>query len=385
MGPWTYLIPDDHSLGLQNGFIPFRRVGFFPLQPAALASTPVGSIQGCAGPSRSDCPGPQVRAVPKSDEALLILDRKALNALVQIHKFKMESIHSVVAFFHQWHFLASVDIDAHLHIPICEGHQHFLRFAIGDAHYQLVALPFRLASASWVFTKVKLKKLRSAVRQLLSCKWPFLCYLHASFRPGGGYLRSGFVYLVPYENAAEGNAAEAKWNRSPAFLENRIHLEWSTRASLLWLQSPSLQTGKSFLPVHWTVVTTDGCLSGWKGVLGPDSVGSLDSRGSSTALRCPGASSDQVVTDALDGSPEESDLEPVRQPHCSGLCQLSERQEKCSNSAARFRGFWQVCWILWRMRWWCHGIGTISCTPFTPLRLISLLLHRIETLYQSFW
>ena len=49
----------------------------------------------------------------------------------------------------------SLDInDAYLHVLICARHQRFLRFAIGKDHYRFVALPFGLASAPRVFTKV---------------------------------------------------------------------------------------------------------------------------------------------------------------------------------------------------------------------------------------
>lgn len=38
--------------------------------------------------------------------------------------------------------------------PICAQHQRFLRFAVGEEHYQFAALPFGPASAPRVFTKV---------------------------------------------------------------------------------------------------------------------------------------------------------------------------------------------------------------------------------------
>ncbi|KAM4037388.1 ELMO domain-containing protein 3 isoform 1-T2 [Anomaloglossus baeobatrachus] len=67
----------------------------------------------------------------------------------------MESLRSVIASMSQGDFLASIDIkDAYLHVPIAPEHQRFLRFAIGDEHLQFVALPFGLATAPRVFTKV---------------------------------------------------------------------------------------------------------------------------------------------------------------------------------------------------------------------------------------
>ena len=93
--------------------------------------------------------------VPKKEGVRPILDLKALNCFVKVQKFRMESIRSVIAAIHQGDFMASLDImDAYLHVPICTKHQRFLRFAIGEDHFQFVALPFGLASAPRVFTKV---------------------------------------------------------------------------------------------------------------------------------------------------------------------------------------------------------------------------------------
>ncbi|CAJ0951244.1 unnamed protein product [Ranitomeya imitator] len=76
----------------------------------------------------------------------------------------MESLRSVIAAMEPGEFLCSVDIqDAYLHVPICVQHQRFLRFAIEDNHYQFTALPFGLASAPRVFTKIM-----AAVMALLS-------------------------------------------------------------------------------------------------------------------------------------------------------------------------------------------------------------------------
>ncbi|CAJ0919880.1 unnamed protein product [Ranitomeya imitator] len=67
----------------------------------------------------------------------------------------MESRRSVIASLEKREFLASIDIqDAYLHIPIFPLHQRFLRFAVNNLHFQFTALPFGLASAPRVFTKV---------------------------------------------------------------------------------------------------------------------------------------------------------------------------------------------------------------------------------------
>ncbi|XP_044151545.1 nuclear pore complex protein Nup155 [Bufo gargarizans] len=94
--------------------------------------------------------------VPKKDGSLRpILDLKALNLFVRVRHFRMESLRSVIASLELGEFLSSIDIqDAYLHVPIALSHQRFLRFAVGSLHFQFVALPFGLASAPRVFTKV---------------------------------------------------------------------------------------------------------------------------------------------------------------------------------------------------------------------------------------
>lgn len=52
-------------------------------------------------------------------------------------------------------WLLSVDLrDAYFHVPVALYYQRFLRFAIGQLHYQFVCLPFRLTTSPRVFTKI---------------------------------------------------------------------------------------------------------------------------------------------------------------------------------------------------------------------------------------
>ena len=44
--------------------------------------------------------------------------------------------------------------DAYFHIPVLQAHQNYLWFPVGQEHFQFVVLPFGLASAPQVFTKV---------------------------------------------------------------------------------------------------------------------------------------------------------------------------------------------------------------------------------------
>ncbi|XP_073436841.1 uncharacterized protein [Dendrobates tinctorius] len=95
-------------------------------------------------------------AVPKKDGTVRpVLDLKLLNRFIRVRHFRMESLRSVISAMEQGEYLASIDVqDAYLHISIFPPHQRFLRFAIDGRHFQFVALPFGLATAPRIFTKV---------------------------------------------------------------------------------------------------------------------------------------------------------------------------------------------------------------------------------------
>ncbi|CAJ0950413.1 unnamed protein product [Ranitomeya imitator] len=91
---------------------------------------------------------------------------KSMSAWPKKESPGLESLRSVIASMESGEFLCSVDIlDAYLNIPVYVQLQRFLRFAIQEDHYQFTALPFGLASAPRVFTKVM-----AAVKAILHSK-----------------------------------------------------------------------------------------------------------------------------------------------------------------------------------------------------------------------
>lgn len=57
------------------------------------------------------------------------------------------------------------------------------------------------------------------------------------------------------------------WNKHALSFDLPILLSSQARNSLtLWMLSPTLTIGKSYLPYHWNVLTNDASLSGWEGV-----------------------------------------------------------------------------------------------------------------------
>ena len=91
----------------------------------------------------------------KSGELRPILNLKPFNRFVLVPKFKMETLQNIIMSVNQGEWLASIDLkDAYLHVPIHPSHYQWLRFAIGDVHYQWRVLPFGLSTSPLIFTKV---------------------------------------------------------------------------------------------------------------------------------------------------------------------------------------------------------------------------------------
>lgn len=58
--------------------------------------------------------------------------------------------------------MTSLDLtEAYLHVPIRPSHRRFQRFCLGNSHWQFKALPFDLASAPRVFTKLLINPIAS--------------------------------------------------------------------------------------------------------------------------------------------------------------------------------------------------------------------------------
>ena len=85
----------------------------------------------------------------------LIFNQKNLNQFIITHRFKMETLKSVRDCLRPGEFTVSVDLeDAYLHIPLHPSCYHLFRFCLNGVVFHFTALPFGLASAPWVFTKI---------------------------------------------------------------------------------------------------------------------------------------------------------------------------------------------------------------------------------------
>lgn len=98
----------------------------------------------------------QIFLVPKKDAAWRpILNLKPLNKLLEIPHFKMEKISMIQDFLTKGMWMAKIDLeDAYFSVSINSSDRKFLQFLWNGTVYQYTCLPFGLATAPFVFTKI---------------------------------------------------------------------------------------------------------------------------------------------------------------------------------------------------------------------------------------
>ncbi|KAG6937400.1 ORF 3, partial [Chelydra serpentina] len=93
--------------------------------------------------------------IPKSKGGLHpILDLRGLNKFMVKLKFRMLSLGTIIPSMDHGDWYAALNMkDAYFHIAIYPPHRRFLRFVVGQRHFQFTVLSFGLSTTPRVFTK----------------------------------------------------------------------------------------------------------------------------------------------------------------------------------------------------------------------------------------
>ena len=84
-----------------------------------------------------------------------VIDLSHLNTYLEVPHFHMETPESITKALRPGDWTFSLDLkDAYLHVPMSQGSRKYLRFAYADQVFQFRALPFGLATAPQVFTRI---------------------------------------------------------------------------------------------------------------------------------------------------------------------------------------------------------------------------------------
>ena len=95
-----------------------------------------------------------------------VINLKKLNEYIHTEHFKMEVIHLLKDLLRKGDWMTKVDLkDAYFMVPIRAEDRDFLKFVCRDRCYMFNCLPFGLACAPWVFTKI-LKPVAAQLREL---------------------------------------------------------------------------------------------------------------------------------------------------------------------------------------------------------------------------
>ena len=191
---WKVLTQDSWVLQTVKGFqIPFvgqpvqhqrPAIPCFPLEQLVQIQEEIsslrekGAISVVADPSHSQKQteffSNLFLVLKKNGSMRPVINLKALNQWVETPHFKMEGLPTLQDLLRQGDWLVKVDLkDAYFTVPVHPDHHPYLRFVIEGVTYQFTCLPFGLACAPWVFTKL----MKTVVTLLRSWGFRMIIYI----------------------------------------------------------------------------------------------------------------------------------------------------------------------------------------------------------------
>ena len=187
---WKVLTQDSWVLQTVKGFqipsvgqpVQHQRpaIPCFPLEQLAQIQEEIsslrekGAISVVADPSHSQKQTEffsNLFLVPKKNGSMRpVINLKALNRWVETPHFKMEGLPTLQDLLRQGDWLVKVDFM----VPVHPDHHPYMRFVLEGVTYQFTCLPFGLACAPWVFTKL----MKTVVTLLRSWGFRMIIYIN---------------------------------------------------------------------------------------------------------------------------------------------------------------------------------------------------------------
>jgi hypothetical protein len=128
--------------------------------------------------------------VKKSDGGFrFILNAKLLNQYLLVPHFKLENVNTLWDLLRKGDYMAKFDLkSAYAQVPVLPSVSQYLGFAVGDKNYVYQGMPFGLATAPFLFTKI-MKPVITELRKKYRCMI---------------YLDDGILLFASLEEAVEG-------------------------------------------------------------------------------------------------------------------------------------------------------------------------------------
>ena len=157
----------------------------------------------------------------KAGKKWLVLNLRHLNRFLWKQKFKYEDLRIAMLLLEKGDYLFSVDLKSgYHHVEIADIHHKYLGFAWNKKFYTFMVLPFGLASACYIFTKL----LRPLVR-----------YWRAKGLRIVIYLDDGLCAVADYTPAVEAGLLFCSTLDQAGFVAHPTKSKWEPTQRLVWL------------------------------------------------------------------------------------------------------------------------------------------------------
>ncbi|PIO60977.1 reverse transcriptase [Teladorsagia circumcincta] len=160
-------------------------------------------------------------SVAKGKKLRLVLDLSHLNQFLHVPKIKLDDMSSILNVLPEKGFMATFDLrSGYHHVRISESHTEYLGFRWGERVFKFLCLPFGLASAPFIFTKL----LRS-----------FIKVWRAQGRGLAIYIDDGIIFERSMEACAETVSIVRADLRRAGWFFAEDKCKWSPSQTCKWL------------------------------------------------------------------------------------------------------------------------------------------------------